>query len=210
MKLKKGAKRFLILISVILLLLIVFFGYQLFIKKGETKTKKEKITQEIKEYGYVLKEDDSATYKKMFQKLKKILEEDQVDEEAYVKQISQMFVSDFFTLSDKEAKTDVGGKMFVHQEALTNFLDKAEDTIYKYVENNLYGKRKQTLPTVQKVKIEKLEKIEFAYLDTMDPDAYQVRVQWEYQEDLDYQEEATLIFVHDENKLSLVEMEEDI
>ena len=140
MKLKKGAKRALIMIAILLVLVIAFFCYKMFFKE-EQSAKEVKIAGEIKEYGYILNDDESKEYKKMFNELKRILEEENIDEEKYAKQIAMMFAYDFFTLSDKAAKTDVGGKMFVHASALTTFLDKAEDTMYKYIENDLYGTR---------------------------------------------------------------------
>ena len=66
----------------------------------------------------------------MFQELKDILSEDEVDEKAYLEQISKMFIMDFYTLDDKLANTDVGGIDFLHTNAKTNFLEKSEDTVY--------------------------------------------------------------------------------
>ena len=118
-----------------------------------------------------------------------------------------MFVLDFYTLSDKDAKTDIGGKMFVHSAALSTFLTKAENTIYKYVENDLYGTREQELPTVDQIEIEKTEELPYSYQDTVDENAYQVTLKWTYKKDLDYQDEATLTFVHEDKKLSLIVLE---
>ena len=88
-----------------------------------------------------------------------------------------------------------------------NFLDGAKDTYYKYVENNLDGKRKQDLPEVEKVTIESVEKQEFAYDDTKDSEAYFVKAEWTYTKELDeYQKNAELVFVHQDNKLVLVEL----
>ena len=143
----------------------------------------------------------------MFQELKNILDEDKVDEKEYLKQISKMFVFDFYTLDDKLANTDVGGIDFVHTNAKTNFLEKAEDTVYKYVENDIYGNRKQELPVVKEVTIENIETIEYTIgTDFTDDEAYQVEVSIEYEKDMDYPTKATLTFVHEDNKLSLVEV----
>ena len=196
-----------LVIVILLILVILFFAYRLF-KPNNSKAKEIVVINEIKEYGYTLNDDDSSQYKKMFEKLKKILEQDSVDEEAYVEQISKMFVYDFFTLSDKDAKTDIGGKMFVYSSAVDQFSLKAENTIYKYVENNIYGTREQKLPSVKDIEIESIEQIPYDYQEQTDEKAYQVKLNWDYEEDLGYQDKATLIFVHENKKLSLIVMEE--
>jgi len=147
-------------------------------------------------------------YKEEFNKLKKILASEKVDEEKYVKSISKLFIIDFYSLSDKLAKTDVGGSDFVHSEELVDFLEQAEDTIYKYVESNVYGGRKQELSTVKSVKVESVSTTSFEYGDKVDDDAYLVKVSWDYTDSSGdgYQTSATLTFVHEGKKLVLVEL----
>lgn len=207
MKLRKKPKKILISIITLLIVLIAAFAvYKVFFNKEEVK--ETKIVHTIKKYGYNLKDSKSEKYKNMFYDLEKILKEDPVDEEKYVKKITEMFVYDFYTLDDKSAKTDVGGTDFVYSTALGNFLENAEDTFYKYVESNIYNQRKQELPTVDEITIDSVEKTTFAYGEETDEDAYEVKVSWTYKEDTydDYQKEATLIFVHEDIKLSLVEL----
>ena len=184
MKLKKKVKIILVILLIILLVIVGYFCYQDYTKKETIPA--ATVVNEIPEYGYVLKSNKSEAYKKMF---------------------SEMFLLDFFSLNDKVANTDVGGTDFVHSEALDNFLEKAENTIYKYVENNLYNKRKQQLPEVNEVTIDSVETTSYAVGDVTDDNAYQVTATWTYKKDLGYQTEATLIFVHEGNKLSLVELE---
>lgn len=205
MKLKKGVKRILI---IGLVLLIAGISLLIYSKVTEKPTvKKTTVVNEIKEYGYTLKSNKSKTYKDMFYELQKILDKEEVDEEAYVSKIAQMFILDFYSLSDKLANTDVGGIDFVHTAAKDNFLVKAEDTIYKYVQNNIYGNREQDLPTVKEVSVESVESVEFTAGDHTDENSYQVTLKWTYTKENDYQNEATLLFIHEDNKLSLVEME---
>ena len=207
MKLKKKVKRLILFVIILLMIFIAFLLYQMFGQK-QSSAKEVVIINEIKEYGYTLQDDDSKEYKEMFNELKKILEKEEVDEEAYVQQISKMFIKDFYTLNNKDAKTDIGGKMFVHSSAVENFSLKAENTIYKYVENNLYGTRDQKLPEVDEITIENIENVSYDYQDSIDEEAHQVDVSWTYVEDLGYQEKATLIFVHEDKKLSLIKIEE--
>ena len=205
MKLKKKVKVILIIAIILIVAGLGFLAYEsLQPKNVRTAT----VENEIEEYGYTLKSTRNDRYKEMFQELKDILSEDPVDEEAYLEQVSKMFIMDFYTLNDKLANTDVGGIDFVHTNAKTNFLEKAEDTVYKYVESDIYGTRDQELPEVTDVTVEKVENIEYTIgTDVTDDNAYQVEVFLKYKEDMDYPTTATLTFVHEDNKLSLVEVE---
>ena len=205
---RKPKKLFFALLLVILVLVAAFLIYKIFFSKTE-EVKEAKIVGKIPKYGYVLKETKTETYKKMFNELKEILEADKVDEEAYAKKITEMFIYDFYSLDDKAAKTDVGGTDFVYSNVLENFLLNAEDTYYKYVESNIYNNRNQALPEVGDITISAVEKKPFKYGNVTDDLAYYVTVSWEYtKEDFsNYQKEANLIFVHDGIKLVLVELQ---
>ncbi len=207
MKLKKKAKTTLIAIVVILVVAVVgIFTYKTFFSKPVIK--EAKVLKEIKNYGYVLKDNKSKKYQALFKDLAKILESDEVDYKAYASKLAEMFVVDFYSLSDKTAKTDVGGVDIVQPDILNNFLENAENTFYKYVESNIYNNRKQNLPEVNTVEVESVEKTTFTYNDTIDENAYEVKVKWDYtdSEFANYQNEATLIFVNQDKKLYLVEL----
>lgn len=206
MKLKKSVKRRIIIFFVIVLAIAGIYVYlNCFDKKKKAKAK---ITSEIKEYGYVVKDTQNDRYKEEFKNLEKVLSGKKKDEEAYVKSISKLFIIDFYSLEDKLAKTDIGGKEFVHEIELEDFIEKAQDTMYKYVENNLYGERKQVLPSVDKVTVEKVGKVAYTYKDKKDENAYEVNVTWTYKEKTGegYQTKATMYFVHEDKKLYLVEL----
>ena len=201
-KVKRKPKKVLIFIILIIILAIAAVAsYFIFFDKETVK--EAKVVSKIDNYGYVLKSNKSDAYKKLFKELEKVLS-DEVDEEKYVKTISKMFIVDFYSLGDRNAKTDVGGVDFVHESALENFLLNAEDTFYKYVESNIYGDRKQELPIIDSV-----EKTEFSYLETIDENAYKVTASWTYKDPTlaaGYQKKATLVFVHKDKKLVLVEL----
>ena len=207
MKLKKKPKRILITIIVIATVVAIgFVGYNIFF--GQPEVKEAKVLKTIDKYGYTLKDNKTKRYQDMFGELDKILSKDPVDEEAYVKKITEMIIYDFYSLEDKTAKTDVGGTDFIYSESLSNFLENAEDTYYKYVESDIYNQRKQKLPAVDKITIESEEQTEFAYRETSDDSAYDVQVSWTYTDsDFDnYQSEATLTFIHEGIKLALAEL----
>lgn len=209
MKLKKKAKRVLLIFLVILVIVLGILAFKDKIFGTKENVKEVKVVNKIEKYGYTLKENKPKAYKKMFGELKKILEAKEVDEEAYVKKISEMFIYDFYSLNDKTAKTDIGGVEFVYGDFLPNFLQNAQNTYYKYVENNIYNNRNQNLPVVSDIEVLSVEETPFAYGDKTDEEAYKVSVKWSYtdSEFSSYQNEADIIFIHDDIKLSLVELQ---
>lgn len=207
MKLKKKVKKIILIVLIVLVLAAGgFFAYKkLSIPK---KPQEVKILKSIDDYKYSLKDNKSKAYKAKFDELVDILTADEVDEEKYASKISEMFILDFYSLDNKSAKTDIGGVDFVHPNILSNFLENAENTYYKYLESNIYNTRNQKLPEVGEIVINAVEKITYAYNDTVDENAIKVNVSWTYTDESfsDYQKQAVLTFVHDGKKLYLVEL----
>ena len=209
MRLKKKFKKRIIGIVIVLLISLVGLVVYKYYQSNGTEVKEHKVVSKIDKYGYTLKENKPKAYKDMFKELEEILDKDKVDEEAYVKKISEMFIYDFYSLDDKDAKTDIGGVEFVYKKTLENFLQNAQNTYYKYVESNIYNNRNQKLPIVKDIEITNLQQKEFAYGEETDEKAFEVSVKWDYTDSAfqKYQKEATLIFIHDDIKLSLVELQ---
>ena len=207
MKLKKNTKIILglILVIIIAVLVILIFNQFHFSKDAEGA----KIIGSIDKYVYSLKDNKNASYKKMFHELEDILKKEEVDYEEYASKISEMFIYDFYSLEDKVAKNDIGGVQFLYPDIVSNFLENAESTYYKYVESNIYGNRKQDLPMVDKITIDSIEQISFTAETITDNKAYQVKVSWDYTENKysDYQSEATLIIMHKDRILYIVELQ---
>lgn len=170
------------------------------------ETKEIKIVNEIEAYGYRLNENDPAYVSDLFSKLKKELEEEIVDEEKYVTFISQMFIADFYTLNQAINKNDIGGVQFVLKSNQEKFKKKAKDTVYRYVENNIYHDRKQSLPVVDEVIVTNIEKKMYNADTVTDGKAYYVTCTVHYKEELNYPTNVSLIFVHQDKKLELVSM----
>lgn len=200
---KKSSK----IIIVVVILALIGVGFGVFI--GNNKKKKvveAKVVDSIEGYGYKLHDNDTKLYDDLFSELKAVLEASTIDEEKYVELISKMFIVDFFTLGNKVTNDDIGGVDFVHKKALENFKVKAKDTIYKYVESNVYGDRKQELPIVSEIKDINVSTTIVSYQDINDSKAYKVVISFDYEKDLGYVKEKTLIFVHEDKVLSLIEM----
>jgi len=209
MKLKKKVRRTLVAILLIALIIVcAFLAKSMFFDKQEVK--ETKVLKTIDKYGYTLKDNKTKKYKKMFEELNEILSEDPVDEEEYVKKITEMFIYDFYSLDDKVSKTDIGGVDFVHKDVLQNFLVAAEDTYYKYIESNIYNNRTQRLPVVNDITIESVQNDTFTINGgATDDKAFFVKVNWDYTDNSfdSYQKSAELVFVHNDLRLDLVELQ---
>lgn len=204
---EKNVDRYILLIIIFIITTLLF----LYVKDTlKNKTKKSntdiKISDTIEVYNYKLKSNKSELYKSKFNQLKVLLETEEFNEEEYLKLLSELFVIDFYTLDGKISNTDIGGTDFIHSTIKENFELKATDTLYKYIENNLYGNSTQELPIVKEVTINNIKKVKYKYNDTTDENAYAVTVVWTYVKDLGYEKEKTLYFVHENKKLSLVEI----
>lgn len=208
MKLKKNIKRLIIALIVIIIIAVGIIVVPKLVHKKPV-AKEPKVINTIEAYDYILKDNKNKNYQNLFKELSKILTADKVDEKAYASKLAEMFIVDFYSLADKSSKTDIGGVDIVHPNILSNFLDNAENTFYKYVESNIYNNRIQKLPKVDTVTAETPENTTYTYSNNTDDKAYSVKVSWTYTEEefSDYQTSATLIFVHQDKKLYLVELQ---
>lgn len=203
-KRRRVKKGFVIFIVIILVLIILLVGKNLV--SNNKKANKVEVSDNIEEYGYELSNNETKYYKDLFSELKKELSKTDINEEKYASLIAQLFVTDFFNLDNKENKNDIGGTQFVYADFQSDFEKLAKESVYKSLENNMYDSRNQKLPVVTNTEVINIEKITYEYLDTSDSEAYEVNIQIEYKEDLEYQDECTIIIVHSNNKLEIVTM----
>lgn len=203
MKKKKVVK---ILFAIILIVLfgLLFVGVKNIYDTLNTEGVKTLST--IEGYNYNLNENDSPYFKKLFKKLQETLTQEEVDEEEYAKLISQMFVVDFYSLEYVTSRNDVGGIQFVYADSINDFTKKAKDTIYLGVESNVYGKRKQELPNVKEVEVDNIKTESYQGQKVSDEKAYYVDLKIEYDENLGYDEKASLVIIHKDNKLEIVKV----
>ena len=205
-KLKK--KVVVLIVLIIILFVILTAGIIVYVKAHNPKEApmETKVVDKIEEYGYVLENNKTDLYKDLFDELVKILNEDPIKEEEYAKIISKMAVSDFYNLDNKTSKNDIGGVQFIREKNRKNFVLQASETVYKYVEQNLDGKRKQTLPIVTKVETTSIKKGKYSYKNIKDDSAYTVVVKLEYKKDLGYPKQVTVKLLHNDKKLEIYYM----
>ena len=107
---------------------------------------------------------------------------------------------------DKISKNDIGGVQFIKSEYQENFALEASETVYKYIEHNIYGNREQELPVVSKVEVVDVEKTTYRYNDIVDDNTYKVNVKLEYEKDLGYPSNVTVVLIHNDKKLEVIKM----
>ena len=206
-KRRRLKKKVIVLIVLIIILILLITGgiiYKNLSKNNNEKT--TKVLDEIPEYGYVLKDNEPKIYKNLFKKLMVVLKEEKVDYDEYARIISQMAVIDFYNLDNKTSKNDIGGTQFIRNENVDNFTLEASETVYKYVEQNLDGKRKQKLPIVTSSEVKELKNEKYKYKDIKDDEAYNVKVSIDYKEDLGYPKEVEVKLLHTDKKLEIYYM----
>lgn len=200
MKKKYKLGLILIAISIVLILVIAI----IFLLKGDKKVEKTKVVDSIDNFSYTLDDRDTKLMKETYNELKDILNKDQIDYEAYAKTLAKLFVIDLFTMNNKINKYDVGSTEYVYPESVDNFKLNVEDTIYKSMEDNSDGKRKQDLPEVISVDASNIEEVEFEIKEEIEK-VYEVKLTWEYEKDLGYDDNATIKLLNVDYKLYVVE-----
>lgn len=199
---KKKQKRNRLLFVVFVVAAVLFMYYRNNLDNYDIK-----VVSKIDDYNYNLDSNETRIYKKYFKELKNILDEEKKDEEEYAKLISKLFVIDFYTLTNKITNQDVGGLQFIHSGIRDNFYSKAVNTIYKYIKSNLYKNRHQLLPEVKDVEIKEIESIKYNENEFNDDTAYLVKLKINYIRNLDYPDELIIRIIHEDNKLSIIEVE---
>ena len=165
-----------------------------FLRNPDNKPEPPKHIDEIQGYNYQLSSNATELLKTEFKVLKTVLESEEIDEEAYVKSISKLFVIDLYTINNKLSKYDIGGLQYVMPKALDNYKVNVMDTIYKYVEDNSDGKRLQNLPEVKSVTIKNISETEMKIDDTIYV-GYKVEIEWDYVKDMDYDNKGELTLI---------------
>ena len=208
---KKSITKILICLIIVGAIIGGYFVYNNFFKKADNVKVVDSIKNE--DVDYVVNENDTKLFKDNFEELKKILNAKEVDNSKYAEVITKLFVIDFFTLSNKTSKNDVGGVQFVFESYKTDFVEGARNGMYKHVHSTAANEDNSSLPTVSKVKIDSIDEVSpysiFASGGfTEDQVGYMINISWEYKNDDDYMHNATIVVVPDGTKLSIARMQE--
>lgn len=206
-KLKLKINVVLILFIIILFVILGFCIFNIYNAIKSNNQSEVEVLDSIEGYNYKLDENDSAYFTSLFKQLKTELSSSSVDEENYATLISKLFVTDFYSLNSVLNKNDVGGKQFVYTSYQEDFVKFAKESVYKNIENNIYGKRTQNLPTVISIEVDKISQDEYeSESDIVDDLAYYLELTVGYDKDLDYPQTVELILIHSNEKLEIVSM----
>lgn len=200
-----------ILLSIIVILIIIVIGFLCIShiskrnsKESTDKDVEVKVLESIEKYGYSLHERDSKIMKETYEELKDILNEEDINYDEYAKNVAKLFSIDLWTMNNKTNKYDVGGVEYIYPDNVNNFKLNVENTIYKMIENNINGTRKQDLPAVNSIINCDLENGEYTIGDNK-MNSFIVSLEWDYDIELGYETKATITMVKKDNKLYIVE-----
>lgn len=210
---KRKIKRIVIALFLLILLGVgIYFGIKTFFlnKKEPGEVQTIQVTNSIEKYGYTLEDRDTELFKTTFEELKELLNKEEYDTEEYLTLISKLFIIDLYTINNKLSRYDIGGLEYVYTEAVPSFKSVAQNSIYKTVENNLDGSRKQSLPEVDSIEITDISEYEFTMPKKDEKEeerkekGYRVKATWTYKEKLGYDNSATLVLIKDGEKYGVV------
>ena len=200
---KKKYKVILIIIIILIVLLAASLVAVKLLSKSDNKDA-VKVVDSIDEFGYTLDDRDTELMKNTYNELKNVLSADEINYEEYAKKLAELFVIDLFTMDNKINRYDVGSTEYVYPDNVDNFKTNVEDTIYKSMENNSDGKRRQDLPEVSSITNSSVEGSTFLFGED-EYDSYVVSITWDYVDDLGYDDNATITLIELDNKLYVVE-----
>ena len=197
-----------ILLLIIILALLIYIGIYVVKKKNKPQpTKEVEVIDTIDDFGYQLNDNETKYYNELFNKLKDILKEEDYDEKEYATVIAKLFLVDFYDLDNKVMKSDIGGTQFVYENYREDFEKGAKAGLYKYVESNVYGDRKQQLPIVKEVTPENIENKSFQYENTTDNNAYYLTMNITYEKSLGYPTKVEMVLIHNNDRLEVAKLE---
>lgn len=199
-----------ILIILLVLVFIYCIGgvvYSIVVRQisNNANVKDEKVLVKIKGYDYAMDEDIATSlFNKNFMELKNNLESDNIDYKLYASSVAKLYIIDFYTLTNKVNKYDIGGVQFVYKDGVENFKLKASETLYKYIIDNTNDDRKQELPEISEIFIDSVEEGTFLYNSEEFP-SYIIRLNWIYKKELGYDSSAEVELVNKDGIISVVE-----
>lgn len=199
-------KKYKILLIVIIILIIVIIAAIVAFKflKGSEPAEPIKVVDSIDNFDYTLDDRDTELMKNTYNELKTVLSSDEIDYEKYAEILSKLFVIDLFTMDNKVNRYDVGSTEYVYPDSVDNFKTNVEDTIYKSMENNSDGKRRQDLPEVSSIDNTSVETSTFT-IGEEEHESFVVNINWSYVSDLGYDDNATITLIELNEKLYVVE-----
>lgn len=205
---KKKYKYPLLILILVIIIIIGLIIFKMFFTKSEVKNN-VKVIDSIVDFSYTLDERDTTLMKDTYKELKRVLKEKDINYEEYASILARLFVIDLFTMDNKINKYDVACLEYVYPDNVDNFKTNVEDTIYKTIEDNTYDKRTEKLSVVSSVNVTDVSTNTFKINEEEVP-SYVVTLNWDYENDLGYDKNATITLVKKDKKLYVVEYESGV
>ena len=196
-------RKFKTLLGVILFLIVLVTIIYLaitFMPKAKIRDYKE--IDKIEGYSYVLEDRDTSLMQENFAKLKEVLKEKEVDYKLYAEYLSKLFITDLFTLDNKDSKYDVGGTNYVFPSVLENYELNVTDTLYKYLESK-ENRAKEKYPIVNNINLLSIEEGNYTY-NKNEYKSYIVNLEWSYEKDLGYYTKGEVVLIENDSHLYVV------
>lgn len=185
---KKKNNKIIFILSIVIVFLLASIGLWIVFRTDDNNNVADKpvqIKDNMENYDYYLTDNATSYYEELYDDLKKILNEETVDDKAFAETIAKLFITDVFTLDNKVSSSDIGGLQFIHSKFKDDFINIAKTTLYSSVQNNIYGNRKQKLPIVTNVEIKNSKTSTFTYKKNT-YDSYIINTSIGYKTDLGY------------------------
>lgn len=199
----KNKKTILVLVIILIISVSIFMVLYCKLFNKDKKPKENIPVDIIKNFNYELEERDTSLFKDEYLKLKDILSKDEIDYIEYAKQIAKLYIIDLYTINNKKNIYDCGSLEYIYPDIKENFELKVKDTLYKYIENDT-GNRKQLLPQVSTTSIDECIEDSLIFNGKTMP-SYNIKISWDYIEDLGYDKVAELILVQEDGKIYILE-----
>lgn len=134
----------------------------------------------IQTIGYNQVEEATVYQKSLYLQIETAVQNN--DDEALKGLVASYFAADFFTWTNKETKEDIGGLLYVLEDARNDFAKYALNKYYASFEEykSLYSK--SGLQEVINVKVNSVTKSDYVYVKTGNTNSYNVGITLEYEQ----------------------------
>lgn len=203
------------ILLLVMFIVIIVIGVFLFIKDKDDsgKDNNEPLVEEIPvvdnidNFGYVLMENETSYFKNLFNELKEVLNQEEINYDKYSELVLKLFIADALNLDNKISNADIGGVQFVYEPFRDDYVNIAKTTLYNYIESNVYSDRTQELPIVDEVIINDVIKSEFKYNDKIFEGAYHYDITVVYKKNLGYETDYKVVIIRNDKKLEIAKMQ---
>lgn len=172
-------------------------------KNSNTPVNVTTVKDTIDKYGYTLNDDVTAYYQQEFDALKVMSTDNTKTDEDIASQVAKLFVIDLYSINYKVNKYEVTSAQYFYSDKKDMHTQKVIDKLYNLVEDNSYNDRKQQLPEVTNVTINKIDTGSYKLSDSNTQKSYIIDLSITYKEDMGYDTNCLVTMVKDSNNINL-------